>query len=89
MSGDTGKPSGLVHDVAVFFQQKHGIVAGFLLVDFNAQHALLERAVVDDANIFDADAVVCQNGGNGCDSPRLIDDVTVMGPAEVPGMESR
>ena len=66
-----------------------------VVVKFDTQHAFFKFAVVDDSDVFQADRITCQNGGNGGDTACLVHNVAVdgigllSGPEELVGIESR
>ena len=68
-----------VDRIAALGQESGGLLRGFFAVKLNFQNAFLKFAVVDDADIFDADLVGGQNRGDGGNGSGFVHNIAVQG----------
>ena len=69
----------LIYDIVPFSKLFCCLFLGGLVIEVDFQHALVKFPVMDDADIFNADMVHGQYGGNGGNGTRLVNNITVEG----------
>ena len=67
----------LINNIIALFQKCNGPFHSVFFIKFDFQNALLEFAVVDDADVLDAQLVGCQDRGDGAIPPASFDQIAV------------